>query len=371
MLTRRNLRAKVLQSLYAYYEAERESVTVATKRLQGSIDKVYELSFWHLSFFENIVDSIKKRQEDAKNKFLPSEKDLSPDTKFIDNEFINFLIDSRDLNTKLGRFKIRWNDTDELVRRISDNIIISPYYKNFLSIDNPTKRDAFMLYKDVFLNIISKDSGYKSFFEEQYLDWATWEDSKIVTSPRPLSNEYFSAADREYLFKLIGGGADLESIQIEEKSVYTNMLDYYNSVNFAVKMLTFVEEQPHVNFSFPPMYENSVSGQEHQDLSFAKKLLTQTIVHDAEFYDIISARIKNWDIERLTLTDIILMKMAMTEFIDFPTIPVKATINEYIELSKVYGTTKSSGFVNGLLDRIMNDFKEEDKIKKQGRGLIG
>lgn len=371
MLTRRNLRAKVLQSLYSYYQSDEESLNDALKHLQTSIDKVYELTFWHLSFFENLVDFVKQRQEDAKNKFLPTEKDLSPNTKFLDNEFINLLINSRDLRSKYNTFKIQWNDTDELSRRLSGEVLKSKYYASFIDIDDPTMENMAKFYTDIFVHIISSDAGYKSFFEEQYLCWATWEEQKTITSPRPLTNEYFSDEDREYLFKLIGAGSDVESIDIQEKANGTSMIDYYISIGLTQKMLSFVGEQTTESFVFPLMYEKSAIGKEHQDILFAKELLRQTVSHDEEFYQIISDRIKNWDIERLTTIDIIIMKMAMTEFIDFSTIPVKATINEYIELSKVYGTKKSSSFVNGLLDKIMNDFKDNDRIKKIGRGLIG
>jgi len=137
-----------------------------------------------------------------------------------------------------------------------------------------------------------------------------------------------------------------------------------------LKFFKTIDEESKQDFPFPVLFKDTTSGGKSEDKDFLLRLFQRTIIHSKDFEQIIADNAKNWEIERIAVMDIVLLKMAICELIDFKSIPIKVTLNEYIELAKMYSTPKSSVFINGLLDKLIGEFKSEGKIKKSGRGLM-
>jgi len=306
-----------MQALYAFFQSEDNELPAAEKQLIRSIDRIYELYIWQLAFLVNLFEYFRQRTDEAKQKFLPTEQDLHPSTRFIDNRLIAQLVENVDFKNQCKRFKTNWADEREMFR--------------------------------LFYNEIREGSDYINYMQA---DKCTYDD------------------DRKILIKLIRSHffpSDLLQGYFEEKSIHW-VDDFDTAMLMVMKTLNSFTGKQDENFLLPHLYENEES--EQDDLNFARDLFRKTIIHSNAYAEIIAQKAKNWDLERIALLDIIMMKMAISELLQFPSIPVKVTLNEYIEISKQYSTPKSKVFINGLLDKLSHDFKEEGKIRKTGRGLI-
>ena len=318
MLYRRHLRIKALQALYSYYTGGTEDHVKGEKELLNSISKIYELFVWQLSFMVEVKRFAIIRMEENKKKFYPTEEDLNPNLKFINNRVISYIENNKDFQKKENLFKINWADEQEMVRKFYKEMRESDYFKQYMN--------------------NGKDS---------------LEDDKL------------------FIIKMIDlqlSKYNLLQAFYEEKSVYYS--DGYDLVNILlIKFVDTLSAKHNEVTPLPGIYKTETA-QINDDKEFLKKLYRKVILESDSFDEILKARTKNWDYDRIPLMDLLLLKMAMVELTEMPTIPVKVTLNEYIELAKYFSTAKSKTFVNGVLDKLIRDFKEQDKIKKLGRGLI-
>lgn len=319
MLSRRFLRIKVLQAIYAFIQDGPESINSGEKQLVVSLDKLYELYIRQLSLLVEISDFARHRIEENKLKFLPSREDLDPNTRFIDNRFINQLAANRDFLKKCESFKISWTDEDEMVRKLYNQLRESKMFAEYMEGSAPSYKEDKDLAEHIFVNIFAESELLESFYEERSI---------------------YGSDDFEISFIMI------------QKTIkgFRADADEYTSLPTLLKD------------------ENDVDGSE--DLDFVKKLYRKTLIHSDEFNTIIADKAQNWELDRIALMDTILLKMAMTEFVDFPSIPVKVTLNEYIELAKSFSTPKSKIFINGILDKLIVEFKANGRLVKTGRGLM-
>jgi transcription antitermination protein NusB len=319
MLSRRFLRIKVMQAIYAFQQEGPENINTGEKQLLTSLDKLYELYIHQLSFLLELSDFARRRIEENKLKYLPSEQDLYPNERFIDNKFLLQLANNRDYKRKADSYKINWVDEDESLRKCYNQLREFPEYIEYMSKPTVSYSDDKDIIESIFLNIQAKSDLLRSYFEEKSLYWSD---------------------------------------------------DFETSVMMVTKTIKSFKEGWDEFTSLPTLLkdENNPGGSE--DLSFVKQLYRRTLIHNDEYSKIISQHADNWDIERIALMDTILIKMALSEFVEFPSIPVKVTLNEYIELSKNYSTPKSKVFINGILDKLIAEFKQEGKISKSGRGLL-
>jgi len=319
MIGRRYYRIKVLQELYAWFQGGEHRMEVAERNLLQSIDKFYELYFLLFSFFIEITNFYRIRTEDAKNKFLPSADELNPNKKFLENSLLSCILKNKDLERQFNRYKFSWTEEQDMIRKV------------FLKIKN--SKDL----KD-YLN-----SGNNSFNE-----------------------------DKEIVYKLfrkfIARSSELQ-FYCEERSIHWNC-DYDLAALFIQKTIQLIPEQFTEEASFTSLLNKEEDDNPAEDNRFILELFRKTIFHGEEFEKMIEGKTKNWEIDRIALTDIILIKMALTELIHFPTIPIKVTLNEYIDISKNYSTPKSKLFINGILDKLVENLTSEEKINKQGRGLL-
>lgn len=317
MLSRRLIRVKVMQALYAFFQSDDNDLPAAEKRLIVNIDRIYELYIWQLAFLVDLFAYFRQRTDEAKQKFLPSEEELHPSTRFIDNKLILQLEQSNDFIKQCGRFKVNWADEREMFRLMYNDIRASEEYQDYMKAEKNTYEDDRSILIKIIRTHLFPSQLLQSYFEERNIHWVDDFDTALLMVMKTLKS-------------------------------FTSRRD-------AQKPL-------------PHLYEDEES--EKEDKLFAKDLLKKTVLYSKEYAGIIAARAKNWELERIALIDIIMMKMALAELFQFPSIPVKVTLNEYIEISKEYSTPKSKLFLNGLLDKMVIEFKQENKIVKTGRGLI-
>jgi N utilization substance protein B len=314
MLNRRHLRIKVLQALYAYFQANNDNLGKGEKELFGSIDKIYELYISFLLVFTDVRVMAERRMEEGRNKRLPSPEDLNPNTKFVGNRVMNMIIDNKQLGKESNARKINWNNEQDLMRKIFTSIRTSEVYEEYMSDKTRSIEEDKAFLIAVFKKYIANSEPLHYYFEEQSIHWM--DDIDLVCS-------------------------------------------------MVIKTMKSYKEDSDEDAPLLPLYKDA-----DDEKSFIKTLFRKTIAMNDEYEALIQEKTKNWEVERIATMDILLMKMAITEAVEFNSIPIKVTLNEYIDISKFYSTPKSNGFINGILDKIFFDLKENGKIKKIGRGLI-
>jgi N utilization substance protein B len=314
MISRRIIRTKVLQVLYAYYTSTDKTLDNAEKELFFCIRKSYDLYHYLLTLVIELADYAEQRIEIKRNKHQPTHEDLNPNTKFISNQVIQQLRENRQLQTYIQQLKLSWANNPELIKDLYNFLVESEFYQAYMTDDNRSFLGDRKFIEKVFTQII------------------------LVTE-------------------------DLYDV-LEEQSIYWN-----DDMEFVVSMITKTLKKfnPHTGSDqrLMPMFKDQ------DDRDFAKDLLRKAIINHDELRDLIKEHSRNWDLDRIAFMDILIMQLAITEFIWFPSIPTKVTLNEYIELSKFYSTEKSRNFINGILDKTLKDLKKSGKITKAGRGLIG
>ena len=310
MISRRLLRIKILQVLYAHFMVEDMGIVKSENGLTFSIQKAYDLYFYLLLLIISIRQYAESRIELARNKRLPTYEDLHPNTRFVNNEVIRKISEDITFTQYLNEHRMSWVNYPELIKNLYNRLIESSYYKEYM--ESPTCK-----YKDD---------------KQLLIDFYT--------------NEL---EDNEMFYDIL-----------EEQSIFWN-----DDIEFIVVMVikTLSEMRPRKT-DILPLYKSD------DDREFAFRLLRSTIVHYDEYHKLIEEYVDNWDIERVAQTDNLIMQMAINELIEFPSIPVKVTFDEYLELAKYYSTSKSSLFINGLLDKISADLTQKGKIIKTGRGLM-
>lgn len=313
MLNRRILRVKVLQTLYAYFQSEDAEMTKTEKSLKLSIDRVYELYLHYLILPIELANAAEVQMEEARNKALPTEEDKNPNRKFVDSYLIQALRDNAPLQRKVTDSKISWSADTDLVRKLWKKIKESSLYEEFLEEEDSS-------------------ASHRKFVEKIY--------SKFL-----LDNDDFYT-------------------HFQERSIYWDYEDSDYVINMAMRYVGKIKSVEKYKV-LPEMYKDP-----EEDDRFVKNLFRKVITNDAENSKLIEDKTQNWDVDRIALMDVLLMKMAIIEFLNFSSIPVKVSLNEYIELSKQFSSAKSKLFINGVLDKLLAQFNREDKLKKTGRGLM-
>lgn len=316
MLNRRHLRVKVMQALYAYYLTEDKVVKNFETALLKSIEEVDQMYIWTLNLLDEVAEYVLIDTEERANKWLPSDKDkMLLSTKLNTNTFIESLRQNKEYVEKVKKYKVSWNFDPEIVRSVYAQLAGSEAYAEYLNEEDRSIAREKDIIKHIFKRIILKTPDIAQTLEERFIDWPV---------------------DKEVLQAMI-----------------------------AKTFKNFSSENPSQN-KLADLTPNWTD-----DRDFVLELLYNSIQHDAEYLSLIAKKTKNWESDRIAMMDNLLMQMAIAELIHFPTIPVKVTMNEYIELSKEYSTAKSSTFINGILDKILADLKKEGRVKKEGRGLQG
>ena len=315
MISRRLLRIKVVHILYAHYRNEGQSIQHAEKELMLSIEKAYDLYHYLFSLIVEVADYASERIEIAKNKRRPTKADLNPNTRFIDNPLIEQIRYNNQLNRHLERTKLHWKNDSELVKKLFQRFQEAPDYIAFMESEEEPDYEA----------------------------------------SRKLLVKLFN---KEIMHCL-----DLYQI-LEDQSIYWND-DIEFVINMIAKTIKRMEPEDNPRTPLMDMFRDD------EDRDFVLRLLRKSMLQAKAHDDLIIDQIKNWDIDRIIFMDKLLIRLAITEIVEFPSVPVKVSINEYLEIAKLYSSQKSNVFINGVLDKLITKLREEESINKQGRGLIG
>lgn len=307
MINRVLLRIKIVQILYSFYKGGTTSLTLAEKELLFSIEKTYDLYFHLLQLSIDITRYADLRIDARRNKLMPTEEDLNPNTRFVENQFVKQLDQNKRLNEYLSERKLSWVNYPDVVKKLYEKIIASDFYNDYMSADTVDYESDKSIWRKIYKKIILIDQDLEEALEEQSIYWI--DDIDIVLS-------------------------------------------------FIIKSIKKFEHENGADQTLMPMFKDE------QDWEFAKELLSKSIEKSDEYQDLITKFTKNWDYDRIAFMDILILKVALAEIMTFPTIPINVSLNEYIEISKFYSTEKSANFINGVLDNIVNQLKSENKLIK-------
>ncbi|QZT37778.1 transcription antitermination factor NusB [Halosquirtibacter xylanolyticus] len=312
MISRRIIRTKVMHIIYANLSNSGKSIQQSEQELLYSVNKAYDLYHLLLALPVEIAKIAEERIDRAKQKKMPTHEDLNPNMRFVQNPVVGLLRENNALNDYIEEHKLNWINHYEILKKLYQELSETDFFQEYMNKETVSYND------------------HKKFIENLYYG--------IIIPSEELEDE------------------------LGELSIYWH--DDFNFVcSMVIKTIKKVKEESGENYRLMNLYKDD------EDLQFTKNLLRKTLVNHTEHQNVLVKYTKNWDIERIAMLDNIIMEMALTEFISFPSIPVKVTLNEYIDLAKYYSTKKSSTFVNGILDKMLQDFQSDERIKKAGRGL--
>ncbi len=315
MLTRRQLRVKVMQCIYALTQSKDDSLEKQEKFLKVSVENTYTLYLLMLSLLRELHTMAENHVRHETKKYLASASDNFPDKeKFIKNQLLLQLVNNPALTNELKKRKIKgWYLNEDYVKIIYKEIVVSRFYENYMKQEGASYGEDKNLIIDLFREVIAPNEKLYEFFEDDRLTWV--DDIPLVNT-------------------------------------------------FLLKQFKAIKKDQALSFFLPQLLKDE------QDMDFAKKLLAKTLLNNAALEDEIQGKTPNWDKDRIADIDAILLKMAICELMNFPSIPERVSINEYLEIAKEYSTPKSSIFINGILDKLVREYKEDGKLKKTGRGLL-
>ena len=307
MINRVLLRIKIIQILYSFYKGNGNSVPAAEKELFHSIERTYDLYFHLLQLSIEITQYAASRIESKRNKLRPSEEDLNPNTRFIDNSFIQQLTTNTQFVEYLTNQKLSWVNHPDTIKQLYEELIKTGFYADYMNaatVDYAADKD---IWRKIYKKICLQSEELDNSIEDQSIYWVD----------------------------------DLEIV-----------------ISFVIKTIKRFDQSAKENQSLLPMFKDQ------EDADFARKLLRAVLTHGNEYRQMIDENTKNWELDRIAYMDILIMQVALAEIMVFPTIPVNVTLNEYIEIAKNYSTEKSGTFINGVLDNIVGQLKKDNKLIK-------
>lgn len=313
MLNRRHIRIKVMQSLYAMQQSNTDQIQSGEKFLINSIENVEDLYLLMLTTLTEIRNKEEEYQEVSQKKHLATAEERNPNRKFIDNQVLNLLAQSTSISNKLEERSItQWRVHDHYIQMLLDELKSSDLYKNYMSSKLQSFEEDRKFVVSVFTDIIAPNEKIYEFFEDYKLTW----------------------------------------------------LDDLPVVNTLIQKQLKQLKDDYSIFLVPRIFKDL------DDKDFAINLYRKTILNYDELAKEYEDKTPNWDVDRIAEIDTIILRMAICEMFKFSSIPVKVSINEYLEIAKEYSTPKSSIFINGILDNISKLCQDNDKIKKIGKGLL-
>ncbi len=312
MINRRVLRIKVLQVIYASLKKETNSLQQAENELLFSIQKTYDLYWYLLLLLDRVTSYAAKIADIRKNKKFATEEEKNPNLKFVNNRITELITFHETYINKITEKKLSWDNHPELIKKVYQLLTNSEVYKKYLY----EKEDNFRNDKRIL----------KFFFSELLFN----------------CEELYSALEEDSIF-------------------WTNDIDFI--------LLKITHTVDNIKKHKPETLEFPEQFKQPEDKDFAVNLLRNALINKNNYIKIIEKNIVNWDIDRIADFDKVVLITAISEIIKFPSIPVKVTFNEYIELAKMFGSKKSGSFINGILDKTIKYLSEEELFIKTGRGL--
>ncbi len=313
MLTRRHIRVKVLQSIYALRQNEHPDLEKQEKFLFYSIDQMQDLYVLMLHLLISLQGYGERYLERVQQKHLATKEEKNPSKNFVNNKVISLIGENEALQQYVKNRKLDyWKEDDEYLNILFSALRETDWYEAYLAKPSPSYSDDKEFVVQLYKTVIAPNEKLYDYLEDKRLTW----------------------------------------------------LDDFPWVNTAiVKMLSKISPKNAHQQLLPDLYKNE------DDREFARQLFRKTVLNDANLSEAIDGKTPNWDTDRIADIDMIILKMGIAEFLHFPSIPVRASLNEYLEISKEYSTPKSSLFINGILDKLVKEFTKNGKLKKIGRGL--
>ncbi len=310
MLSRRSVRIKILQLLYSMDRDSELTIAKARIKFQESIDQSFDLFIYTVYNLYKITEISVSDEAKRKSKHLPGDYDKVFTAKIFNESGMALILEDKEINKKITALGFLDIKNDDFYKQIYDDFSKTEEYKDFILNPSEGEQSTTEILLELF-RFCRKSEYFQEVIEDRFSNW------------------------------------------IDEKSLIVGVVKKYLK-GLHAKELNFKQHYP----------------DDETTKEYGESLFNQVIEKDKELMDAIEAVIKNWDTERLAIVDTIILKMALCEMMHFTSIPTKVTINEYVDISKVYSTDKSKEFVNGVLDKLMKDLSEEGKIKKEGRGLV-
>jgi N utilization substance protein B len=313
MLNRRHIRIKVMQTIYAMHQHQSDVLDKEEKFLYQSIENMQDLYLLLLSALVEIREKEEEYLDVASKKHLATKEERNPNRKFISNIVLKQLAENEALQDALDNRSIKnWKNNDDLILHLIEEIKASDLYASYMSKPVGSFEDEKYFVADLFSQIIAPNERLYDYLEDYKLTWL--DDLPVVNT---------------FILKQIKG------LKNEEDSIRLSKL-----------------------------YKDE------DDKEFVRNLFRKTVLNEIEFSKEYIDKTPNWDVDRIAEMDTIILKLAICELLKFPSIPVKVTINEYLEIAKEYSTPKSSIFINGILDNLVKDFQKDNRLQKAGRGLL-
>ncbi len=307
MINRVLIRLKIIQVVYAYYKNSGKSLKAAEDEVFFSLSKAYDLYKFLLLLIVALTRYASDRIAFNMRKVRPTEEDLNPNLKFVNNRLAAQLEANDDLIKFSEKSKLDWVNYSDFLRRLLDNIVESDIYKEYMASETSSYEEDRELWRKLYKNFVFDNEELDMLLEELSL---YWNDDKAIVD------------------------------------------------TFVLKTIKRFNEEDGMNQQLLPEYKDD------EDMEYAHRLFKATIQNAEEYRKMMSDNSKNWDMSRLAFMDVVIMQTALAEVMTFPQIPLNVTLNEYVEIAKYYSTPKSSSFINGLLDTIIKNLKKENKINK-------
>jgi N utilization substance protein B len=307
MINRILIRIKVLQILYAYYQSGANDLRVAENELLFSLKKSYDLYHYFLLLILALTRLQEQISDSRRHKYMPTDEDLNPNMRLANNRFAKQLSQNKDLQRYVNESKISWDDDQDFLKKLLETLLASDLYASYLQ---------------------DPDDSYKRDREFWHMAFR-----KLICSNK-LVLDY-----------------------LEDKSLYWND-DVEIIGTFTLKTIRRFEQWQGSEQTLLPMFKNE------EDRLFAIRLFRETLLHGEEYRERIGRHMKNWETDRVANIDLIIMQIALAEILNFPSVPVNVSLNEYIDVAKYYSTPRSGTFINGILDSVVNELKNEKLLFK-------
>jgi len=307
MINRALIRIKVVQMVYAYYQSDTKDLAKAEKEFFHSIEKACDLYYYLLQLILTITNYANQRLDSARNKYLPTEEEKNPNRKFIDNAFAAQLAQNKSLQSYLNKTRMSWVNQEGFIKSVYEQIQSSDFYVAYMNEPEACYEADQEIWRKIFRDILQKSEELPEVLEEQNIYW----------------------------------NDDLDII-----------------ITFVMKTIKRFKPETGKNQELLPMFKDD------SDRKFASDLFCNSIRNRERYRELINESVKNWDIERLALMDLLILQVALGEILDIEGIPVNVSLNEYIDIAKSYSTQKSGTFINGTLDNIVTELRKQNKLFK-------
>ena len=307
MINRVLIRIKIIQIVYAYYQNGSKNLDAAETELFFSLSKAYDLYNYLLILIIAVTNYAQKRIDAAKSKLAPTVEELNPNMKFVENKFVAQLEVNRQLTEFSTNQKRSWANDEDFVKGMYERIIASDIYKEYMESEDDSYEGDRELWRKLYKTFVFNNDDLDALLEDQSLYWN--DDKEIVDT-------------------------------------------------FVLKTIKRFDEKNGANQPLLPEFKDE------EDQEFARRLFRRTILNSDYYRHLISENTRNWELDRVAFMDVIVMQCALAEILSFPNIPISVSLNEYVEIAKIYSTPKSGSFVNGTLDGIVNQLKKDGKLTK-------